>query len=256
MRGGEQGEWFVPVDRRATARVRLFVFPHAGAGPAAAAALRDLLPPEIEPWVVNLPGRHTRQAEPARTDIGPLSVELAEAIRDHDDLPHALFGYCGGALLAYLVAGHHTPQRLFVGSFAAPDVALIPRRMHLVPDPAFWNLVLEEGGIPPQLARHDELRAVFEPPLRADFTLYAGYRHRPAQPLATAITVLYGRDDQHLSRGSVLGWRRHSRQPLDLCELTTGHWLLDQAADQVAGAIAGRLTPGPPVPPLRRTPPP
>jgi medium-chain acyl-[acyl-carrier-protein] hydrolase len=236
----DAGDWFVPLERRAAASLRLYVFPHAGAGPGALGRLAGELAPSIELWALNLPGRQARLAEPPCTDlewlIGALAADLAAVPG-----PYAFFGYCGGALLAYLLARRTAPQRLFVGSFAAPDLALIPRRLHQLPAGRFWDVVLGQGGVPPELAERTEIRPVFEPALRADFALYSSYRHRPAEPLGVPITVLYGRDDAELTRGELLGWRRRTSSPLDLCEVPAGHWLIDEAPAAVAAALAARL---------------
>lgn len=233
-------DWFVPLEHRARASTRLYVFPHAGAGPGALGRLAGELAPSIEVWALNLPGRQARLAEPPCTDlewlVGALAADLAAAPGRY-----AFFGYCGGALLAYLVARRTAPERLFVGSFAAPDLALIPRRLHRLPASLFWDVVLAQGGVPPELAERTEVRPVFEPGLRADFALYANYRHRPGGPLDVPITVLYGRDDTELSRGELLGWRRQTSSPPDLCEVPAGHWFIDEAPAAVAASLAARL---------------
>jgi surfactin synthase thioesterase subunit len=232
--------WFVPLERRDRARLRLYVFPHAGAGPGVLARLASELVPSIELWSLNLPGRQARLTEPPCSDleglVGALTADIGAAPQ-----PYAFFGYCGGALLAYLVAQRTAPERLFVGSFAAPDLALIPRRLHRLPTDLFWDVVLDQGGVPPELAERTETRPVFEPGLRADFALYASYRHRPGRPLDVPITVLHGRDDQELSRGELLGWRRQTTTPPDLCEVPAGHWFIDEAPASVAASLATRL---------------
>lgn len=237
-----QAPWFVRVERRAQARARLYVFPHAGGGPGAVGALAAALPDTIEPWALNLPGRQARLAEAPRTELEPLIAELAaELSRDETGPPErGYFGYCGGALLAYLTARLVTPDHLFIGSFAAPDVVLVPRRLHLLPGAAFWETVLAEGGVPAELAR-DELRPIFEGALRADFGLYAQFHSRPTEPLDTPVSVLYGRDDPDQSRGGLLGWRRFSTSRPDLCELKAGHWLVDENPAEVASCIAERI---------------
>jgi len=240
---GTPNGWFVRLERREQARARLYVFPHAGGGPGALGPLATALPETIEPWVLSLPGRQARLAEPPRTDLEPLVAELAADLNDDAAVRpgyRAFFGYCGGALLAYLTALRSTPQRLVVGSFAAPDVALVPRRLHLLPGNTFWDVVLAQGGVPPELARAD-LRPVFEGALRADFALYADYRHRPTGPLDAPISVIFGRDDDTLSRGSLLGWRRHSTSRPDMCDLTVGHWLVDDDPAVVAACLADRI---------------
>ncbi|WP_320068797.1 thioesterase II family protein [Micromonospora sp. RTGN7] len=231
--------WFLRLERRDRARARLVVFPHAGGGPGALADLAAHLPDDIEPWALNLPGRQARLHEAPRTDVERLIADIAG---DLADIPgyRAYFGYCGGALLAYLAARAATPDRLFVGSFAAPDVAPLPRRLHQLPEDMFWDAVLDQGGVPPELANPD-LRPVFEAALRADFALYAAYYHRRTAPLETPVTVLYGRDDDQLTRGGLLGWRRHSTSRPELCELEAGHWLVAEDPAGVAARLAARI---------------
>jgi surfactin synthase thioesterase subunit len=234
------GGWFVCAERREEARARLYVFPHAGAGPAALTGLAAALPETIELWALNLPGRQARLDEPPRTDVRELVAEIAADLAATPGY-YALFGYCGGALLAHLAASRSAPGRLVVGSYPAPDVAPMPRRLHLLPGDAFWDAVLAQGGIPPELAAHTGLRPVFEPALRADFALYAGYHHRPTQPLDIPVTVLVGREDDQLTRGGLLGWRRQTTRRPELCELAAGHWLVEEDPAGVAGCLADRV---------------
>jgi surfactin synthase thioesterase subunit len=235
---------FVPIKPRAASAVRLYAFPHAGGGPGSLAQLAAELPASIELWALNLPGRQSRLAEPCRTDLAPLVAELAAEVAGSAQ-PFALFGYCGGALLAYLVARHVQPCHLVVSSFAAPDLALIPRRLPTLPSELFWKAILDEGGVPNELAERTGLRPVFEPALRADFGLYASYRHNhdDSPPLDIPITVLHGRADTSLTRGSLLGWQRQSTYPVKLREVDAGHWLVEEAPHDVAVALAAQLMP-------------
>ncbi len=240
------GPWFVPLQPRPEAGTQLFVFPHAGGGPGAVTPLVPDLPAGIELCSLNLPGRQARLREPPRTDLDGLVGELAGSVAGLARGPFALFGYCSGALLAHLVARRlaeagQPPARLFAGSCAAPDVVVLPRRLHLLPSGPFWDRLLAEGGVPEELARRVELRPVFEPALRADFALLASYRHAAAAPLPLPITVLYGRLDTSLGRGSLLGWRRQTARRLAMCEIGASHWLVDEAPAEVAQAIAAQM---------------
>jgi surfactin synthase thioesterase subunit len=229
----------VPVGPGAEGATRLYVVPHVGAGPGALATLAEELPDTVALWALNLPGRQARLTEPPVTALEPLVAELVDEVAAAD-VPHALFGYCAGALLAHLVARRTRPSRLFVGSYPAPDVALVPRRLHTLPSDAFWATVLADGGVPPELAT-SELRPVFEPAIRADFALYAGFHHHPADPLDVPITVLFGRDDPDVTRGGLLGWRRQSTGKPELREFTAGHWLVDEVPAALARCIAERI---------------
>lgn len=245
-------EWFVPLgEARGDAGARLVVFPHAGGGPASVAGLRELLPSHIELWSVNLPGRQARLHEPPRTDLAGLVDDLATALAANDGPAPALFGYCSGALTAYLVSRRlhqlaRPPARLLVGSAAAPDVANPPRRLHLLPAELLWDRLVDFGGVPAELAANTDLRPVLEPALRADFGLQAGYRHTPAAPLPTPITVLHGKHDRSLSRGGLLGWRRQSTTRPVLRELDASHWLVEDAPAELTAAIVDELERGAP----------
>jgi medium-chain acyl-[acyl-carrier-protein] hydrolase len=235
---------FVPVEPRPEARIRLVIFPHAGGGPASVGSLAGRLPGDVEVWSVNPPGRQARLAEPPRTDLEPFVADLAADLTGRVPKPFALFGYCSGALLAFLAcrALDHPAARLIVGSFAAPDVAMLLRGLHTLPSDLFWDELIEMGGVPDEIAAREALRPVLEPALRADLGLLAGYRHRPAAaPLGTPITVLYGRRDTSLNRGGLLGWRRQAAHRPVLRALDASHWLAEDAPDELAAVIAEEL---------------
>ncbi|WP_051723662.1 thioesterase domain-containing protein [Micromonospora chokoriensis] len=245
------GGWFIrvgpgPAREGAT---RLYVFPHAGGGPGALGALAAALPASVEPWALHLPGRQARIAEPPRTDLEPLLDEIAADLTATAG-EYALFGFCGGALLAFLAARRSKPTHLFVGSYAAPDVAGIPRRLHTLPSDRFWDVVLAQGGVAPELAERRDLRPMLEDAIRADFALYAGYRPDRAAPLGVPVSVLYGREDTELTTGALVGWRRQTGTRPALCELNAGHWLIDEDPAGVAACITARLA-GEQAPPVR-----
>ncbi|RJL31794.1 thioesterase II family protein [Bailinhaonella thermotolerans] len=235
--------WFVPLEERPGARARLYVFPHAGGGPSSFAPLVPMFGPDVEVWSVNLPGRQARLRETPRTDLPGLVDDLAADLAGRDaGPPYALFGYCSGAMLAYLTCRRVVelggrPGRLLAGSFAAPDVAMFMRRLPALPSELFWERLLELGGVPGELAARVGLRPVLEPALRADFALLAGYRHVAGPPLPVPITVLYGEADASLTRGGLLGWRRQSALPLTMRGLPASHWLAEEAPEHLARVL-------------------
>lgn len=235
-------DWFVPL---AGGETRVFAFPHAGAGVGqlagfAKAAARN----GMSVWSANLPGRQARLDEPARTEFGPLVAELTDALTELlDDRPYLLWGYCGGALLAYGVLRELVmrpvpqPQRLVAVSYDAPDIALRPRGMSGLPADRLWAYLLESGGVPESLAADARLRAVAEDAVRADLAVLGEYRHEHGPPVPVPITVCYGDKDKQTSRGAQLGWRRHTSHSIDLRVLSGGHWLLDDACEELGGTL-------------------
>ncbi|MEU8199681.1 thioesterase domain-containing protein [Streptosporangium sp. NPDC049046] len=292
--------WFVPVGERQGDRIRLYTFPNAGSGPASLTDLAGRFPDEVDVWSVNLPGRQARLAEPPVEDLDALVDVLARDLLTNAREPYALFGYCSGALLAYLVCrrlteltpasgpsgtvppgssetvspkssgpvppessgpavraegpppesagpdpaaepGGRWPQRLLVGSFAAPDVTLLLRRLPALPSWLFWDQLIELGGVPAEVAEREVLRPILEPALRADFGMLARYRHRQGPPLPVPVTVLYGSRDGSMSRGGLLGWRRQSVFRLSMRELDASHWLAEETPDLLATVIAEEI---------------
>ncbi|GAA2682676.1 MULTISPECIES: alpha/beta fold hydrolase [Actinosynnema] len=248
MTGAE--DWFVPMAD--VDGVRLYAFPHAGAGCAQLADFAQAAGEHgVSVWAANLPGRQARLKEIPRTDFTGLTEELAEALADLlDGTPYAVFGYCGGALLAYGVIhrlrtmGAPLPVHLVVASYDAPDITRRPRELSGLPPESFWRYLGESGGVPPALAADPRLRQVAEPALRADFAVLASYRHEVNPPLPTRITVCFGERDEETRRGALLGWRRHTAEPVGLRGLDAGHWLLDDACAELAAAIADSLPGG------------
>ncbi|MCC4321248.1 thioesterase II family protein [Streptomyces malaysiensis] len=101
--------------REGTARQRLFVFPHAGAG-ASAYRLAAYLPDSVEVCTVQMPGRESRFARPTLTSLDEAVATLAPLIANHAALPYAFFGHSMGSLLAF-----ETARRLRALGTALPD---------------------------------------------------------------------------------------------------------------------------------------
>ncbi|GAA4929160.1 thioesterase II family protein [Actinoplanes utahensis] len=227
------GDWYVPLAADTSARV--IAFPHAGAGCAQFAGLARLLAPEYALWSANLPGRQARLSEPPLTDLTLLVDSLTSHLVPHTDRPYVLFGYCGGALLAFLVAralhagGARQPLALVVASYPAPDIAPRPHGVATLPGSRLWDSLVEAGGMAPELAADERMRRIAEPAVRADFAVLADYRHQPAPPLPMAVYACHGLADP-VPRGAMLGWRRQSEFPARVRGLPGGHWLLDSAA--------------------------
>ncbi|WP_428953919.1 thioesterase II family protein [Streptomyces sp. cg35] len=199
--------------RTHTARSRLFVFPHAGAG-ASAYRLATYLPDTVEVCTVQLPGRENRFAEPALTSLDDAVAALAPLVADHTGLPYAFFGHSMGSLIAFETArrlralGVRLPDRLFLSGMRAPG---LPDRdvRHTLPDDELLATA-EFGGV------DAELQELLLPLLRADLTLCETYTHRDEAPLACPLTVLAGSDDDSVDGTELARWREHTSADFDM----------------------------------------
>lgn len=237
-------DWFIPLSDPGRARAHVYAFPQAGGGATAFAALADELGPDIAVWALNLPGRQARFAENPRTDLEPLLDDLAVAIPGHS--PGLLFGYCSGALVAFLVArrmssaGRTPPAELIVASYPAPDRAEPARTTHELPVEEFWAEILSYGGVPEGVATQPDFREIFEPALRADYALLAAYGYADAPPLPVPVTAVSGADDPVLLPDDVDRWRAHTTAEFGAVTVPGDHWLLENALPHVADLIRAR----------------
>lgn len=241
-------DWFVRLPTAERAPVQAFAFPHAGGGCATFGSIAARLSARVDLWAVNLPGRQARFHEPAWTELDPLVTRLAEAFTEHHDgRPYGVIGYCGGALLGYLFAaellrlGHPPPRRLVVISFGAPDRIRVDPALATAPSDEFWAEIKAFGGVPDALADDPGARAIFEPALRADHSLIAGYAGRPAVALEVPISVIWGRDDPMHDASTAGEWSRHTSHEPRVRAIDGGHWLLDESPDRLSDALATEL---------------
>jgi medium-chain acyl-[acyl-carrier-protein] hydrolase len=199
--------------RELTARRRLFVFPHAGAG-ASAYQLAAHLPDTVEVCAVQLPGRENRFAEPALTSLDDAVAALAPLIVGRTDLPYAFFGHSMGSLIAFettrrlRVLGARLPDHLFLSGMRAPN---LPDRdpRHTLPDDELL-VTAEFAGV------DEELQELLLPLLRADLRLCETYTYRPGPPLPCPLTVLAGSDDHTVDSTELADWRKHTSAGFEL----------------------------------------
>ena len=206
---------YIRRNRRAGARCRLLCFPHIGAGASDFNHWSALLPPEVEVVGMQLPGRQDRIKDKPFTEIGPLVRTLTHVVRPLLDLPIALFGHSGGALLAFELACTLAQRQeadiigVFPSGQGAPHLPL-PAPIHNLPAVAFRQELARLGGIAGQVASDARLMAYLEPTLRADFRLWESYRYRPRPPLDAAVIACGGADDDRTPVAALKAWNQHT----------------------------------------------
>src|ERR1051326_2486664 len=68
--------WFIRFSRGETASIRLFCFSYAGGGASTFRSWNEGLPPDVDVWAAQLPGRETRVAEQPLRRMPALVDEL------------------------------------------------------------------------------------------------------------------------------------------------------------------------------------
>lgn len=239
--------WFPFVRRTAQPRVRLVCLPYAGGGATTYRTWQRWLPPAVELWAAQPPGRETRLAEPPVSALGVLVDSLADALEWGDDVPWAIFGHSLGALVGFELArqvrerGGRGPALLIASARHAPDT---PRReppVDALSDDEFVARLQRLNGIRPEILAHAELMAMLLPILRADFRAYQRYCYQPQAPLETPLAVFGGLADPDLNREDLEKWRPHSARFRGVRMFAGDHFYLQAHPDEVVGAVLREL---------------
>ncbi|HLK20483.1 MAG TPA: thioesterase domain-containing protein [Bryobacteraceae bacterium] len=228
--------WFPTLEAKSREPVRLFCFPHAGAGAVAYRKWIAALPgAEVVP--VLLPGRETRAAEPLFQDMHELIAALTPAIRPLLDRPYAFFGHSMGAGIAFELTralrkiGAPLPCVLIVSSARAPqDRTEVSKR----PEPSD-ALLMDELSALGDLTQ-DAVQGAL-PILRADTRLYRNYVYSPGQALAIPIAAYGGTSDPSIAREQLERWREQTTASFMQREFPGGHFYWQSNIDAVLEAV-------------------
>ena len=238
------GKWIARRRRSAGARLRLFCFPHVGAGGAAFNAWADRMPDDVELCGIRLPGRENRLREPLLDEHRELFESLEPALAPLLDLPFVLVGHCSGSVLAYELArrlsaaGGAQPELVVLSSTDGPSRRRIDDPLHLLPRQELLARVVEFGGMAKDVLDDPDLMDMYERILRADYRLIERLEYSAGPPLDVPITVIGGRHDAFVSRLGMAAWSTETTKEFSLHLVDAGHYILNEAGDLVSRLVS------------------
>jgi medium-chain acyl-[acyl-carrier-protein] hydrolase len=230
--------------------IRLFCFPHAGAGGLAYHGWSRVLPPAIQVLPVLPPGRETRLRETPYTSIEPYVDDLATALAPELRAPYALFGHSLGALVAFELTrrlrSHRlaAPVHLFVSGRMAPQLTEHRRILHRLPAGDLAKELAALGGIPGHIDLGDHRLSYLLAALRADLAVNESYTFRGEPALDTAVTALGGTADPRVNESELAAWRAQTSGPFALRTYRGGHFYLSEHRGALLSHIMQTLLPG------------
>ena len=241
--------WFPFLTPHSDMGLRLFCFPHAGAGALTYWKWLGRIPGvAVNP--VLLPGREMRLPEPPFEDMRQLIDALTRALRPFVETPYGFFGHSMGSGIAFELTrslrriGAPLPRVLIVSSARPPqdrteasrkrelsDAELIQETIDLNGDADLIEEVAGWSCLTP------ETRDVALPILRADTRLYRNYVYRPEPPLAIPIAAYGGASDPSIAGEQLDGWREQTTARFTRREFEGGHFYLHSKTDAVLEAL-------------------
>ena len=241
--------WVVFPRRLPDPKLRLFCFPYAGGGASIYTRWPELLPPGVEVAAVQLPGRESRLAEKPYAELTSLVEKLGEVLAPYMELPFALFGHSNGGLMAFELArllraqGRRLPLHLFVSGRPAPQVEITEPPIHALPRGEFFTELRRFGGTPEEVLENEEMMALVEPLLRADFALGETYEFVPGPPLAIPVSAYGGETDEEVPTWQVEAWREQAGGDFRFVLFPGGHFFLHDDRDRVLQELGRELWP-------------
>ncbi|MBO3747423.1 thioesterase [Streptosporangiaceae bacterium NEAU-GS5] len=225
--------WFQPAHVNPDARLRLFLFPHAGSGASIYGQWPALLPADVAHQCVQLPGRQERWAEETFTEMEPLVEALHAALdAELDGRPYAFFGHCMGAQIAYRLAlaveeaGGQGPVMVGASGWA-PEGFLTPTLEQAnMPEEDLLGWIRTLGSVPTEIMEDPRALALIIPAMRADLAVVASYADDGAK-LRCPVATYSGRSDQLMTPGAMASWETRTPRYHGNCEFQGDHFYIN-----------------------------
>ncbi|MCC2447387.1 thioesterase domain-containing protein [Bacillus cereus] len=227
--------------------VTLFCLPYAGGSASIYHKWRRHLDESIELIPLELSGRGSRIKEPLYNSIENAVEDIYNQIQPFLNKPFSIFGHSMGSLLAYELSckikqkDGIEPVHLFVSGRKAPNCPerspIEKKKIHLLPDDEFVEVVKSLGGTPDGLLDNSEYLDFFKPILRADFRMIETYKYDDRDfKLNCDITVLNGKEDD-IAEEELAAWGPFTNGNSKIVEFNGGHFFINHFAEPVVRLI-------------------
>lgn len=185
-------------------KIRMFCFPHAGAGAYVYSNWKDTLSKEIGLYAIQLPGREKRIREPLISDAKTLCTQVVDNIKEEFTFPYVLFGHSMGGILVYETLKQimkrklPLPQCIIMSATSLKGFKDIPN-IDEFDEEELADYLYQMGGTSKELLDNDGFRDCFFPIIRNDYKLVREYKGSLVN-VPVPIVALSGSEDIYVER--------------------------------------------------------
>jgi len=228
-------------------KIVLLCIPYAGATANCYNDWKSKLPQYVELHTIELAGHGKRFNESLYQNFTEVIEDLYISILPviHNRV-YCLFGHSMGCLLAYELVhllqqrNCNMPRHLFFSGNIPPFSINRKLNISTLSDQKLADLLLQLGGIPEGLIRHQEYMKLFLPIIRNDFLLIDNYQYR--QLLVPApFTVLYADEDKWNPLSDMFKWAELATQECEMKMFKGNHFFVHSCADEVLKLIYNKI---------------
>lgn len=226
-------------------KVNLLCIPYSGGSKYSFATLLKKAPSNLNPVVLELPGRGGRSGEKLCDNIAMIEEDILRRSLQFIDGPYAIYGHSMGGLLAFLLAkrivrnGLPEPIHLFITGTSGPSVT-VDRKYHLLNKQDFLEKIKSLKGMPDEILENAELMDYFEPIIRSDFKLSETYVYPPPPPFKFPITVIVG-EEEDMEYEDVKAWELESSAGVAISKLPGSHFFIFDHAESIMKSFGEKV---------------
>ena len=226
-------------------KVNLLCIPYSGGSKYSFAPLIKKAPSNLNPVVLELPGRGGRSGEKLCDDIAVIEEDIFRRSLQFIKKPYAIYGHSMGGLLAFLLAkrivqnGLPEPLYLFITGTTGPSVT-IDHKYHLLNKRDFLEKIKSLKGMPDEILNNADMMDYFEPIIRSDFKLSETYTYPSSAPLNVPISVIVG-DEEDMDFEDVKAWKRESSAEVAISKLPGSHFFIFEHAESIMRSFGEKV---------------
>jgi surfactin synthase thioesterase subunit len=218
-------------------KVNLICIPYSGGSKYSLAPLLKKAPANLNPVVLELPGRGARSSEKLCDDINLIEEDIYRRSILHTGKPYAIYGHSMGGLLAFLLTkrilrnGLPGPVHLFITGTAGPSVSG-DRKYHRLEKKDFIEKIKSLKGMPDEILENEDMMDYFEPIIRSDFKLSETYVYPSSAPFHIPISVIVG-EEEDMDADEVATWKMESSAEVAISRLPGNHFFIFEHAELI-----------------------
>lgn len=240
--------WISYYKPRTSAQIRLFCFHYGGGSASIFSKWQQDMPNYIEICPVQLPGRENRLEEPLYKNLVPIIEDLENDVFINQGKSFAFFGHSIGALICFELARSfrkhklNMPFHIFVSGLAAPQFLKFSKPLFNLPEREFINELKNLFNPPNEIFEEQDLKELFLPIIKADFSIRDTYVYKSEPPLDCPITVFGGLQDSSTKKDWLEGWSELTTGKFSIYMFPGEHFFLNTSRLELLNKILEKIS--------------